>query len=136
MQAYVAPSPSAKPRYRLRLVEGRWTCIPLPLGPPLRRSRLPLSLSGARLQGYAGEHPPGRSPALATIPGSSGGDGSENNRAPPTEPDPFKVVEFELVREPEQSEPDPEPPSKRQRPPSSWEEHTFATLLEQKNNGH
>ena len=34
MEAYAAPSPSAKPRYRLRLVEGRWTCIPLPLGPP------------------------------------------------------------------------------------------------------
>ena len=62
--------------------------------------------------------------------------GAKTTAPPTTEPDPFKVVEFELVREPEQSEPDPEPPSKPQRPPSPWEEHTYATLLEQKNNGH
>ena len=111
---------------------------PAPARTPHRRSRLPLSLSGAPSPRLCGRNiRQARSPALGTIPCSSGGDGSENNRVPlPTEPDPFKAVEFELVREPEQSEPDPEPPSKPQRPPSPWEEHTYATLLEQKNNGH
>ena len=81
MEAYAAPSPSAKPRYRLRLVEGRWTCIPLPLGPPpplpapAKPKRSPVS------KAMREKHPPGRSPALGTIPCSSGADGSENNRA-------------------------------------------------------
>jgi len=94
MEAYAAPSPSAKPRYRLLLVDGRWTCIPLPLGPlpaPAKPKRSPVSKACGR-----------------TSAGPLSGAGNDTGqlrrrrerkqpRPPPTEPDPFKVVEFELV---------------------------------------